>query len=340
MSQETSNAILKSEFIYDEAPFPECHASTIEQTPAGMVAAWFGGTEEKNKDVEIWFSRKQGEAWTTPVAIANGIQADGSRHPCWNPVLYQVPGGELILFFKVGPNPREWWGEMKTSSDHGNTWSKASKLPGGMIGPVKNKPVMLSDGNLLCPSSTEDDGWRVHFENTADNGRTWGSTPAINDGKTYNAIQPSILFHPDNQLQILCRSKEGVLLSSWSPDNGGSWSKLAPSGLPNPNSGTDAVTLSDGRHILIYNHTTTKQGKWGGPRSPLNVAISNDGKQWHAGAVLESEPGEFSYPAVIQSDDGLVHIAYTWKRKKVKHVVLDPSKLELQPIIDGQWPEL
>ena len=216
IGQAISDAILKSEFVYDTAPFPECHASTIEQTPNGMVAAWFGGTKEKNIDVEIWFSQKHGDTWSTPVAIANGIQADGSRHPCWNPVLYQVPGGELILFFKVGPNPREWWGEMKTSADHGNSWSESSKLPEGMIGPVKNKPVMLSDGNLLCPSSSEHDGWRVHFEHTADNGKTWHSTTAINDGKTYNAIQPSVLFHPDHQLQILCRSKEGVLLTSWS----------------------------------------------------------------------------------------------------------------------------
>jgi len=339
-AQPSSQAILKSEFIYDEAPFPECHASTIEQTPAGMVGAWFGGTKEKDKDVEIWFSQKHGDTWTAPVAIADGIQSDGNRHPCWNPVLYQVPDGDLLLFFKVGPNPREWWGEMKASSDHGNTWSEARKLPNGLIGPVKNKPVLLSDGKLLCASSSEHDGWRVHFEWTSDNGQTWGSSPPINDGKAFNAIQPSVLFHPDQRLQILCRSKEGVLLTSWSEDNGSSWSSLEPSGLPNPNSGTDAVTLKDGSHLLIYNHTTTKEGKWGGPRSPLNVAVSKDGKQWHAAAVLETEPGEFSYPAVIQSDDGLVHIAYTWKRKKVKHVVLDPSKLDLKPIKNGQWPGL
>ena len=339
-AQNQSDAILKSEFIYDEAPFPECHASTIAQTPMGLVTAWFGGTKEKNKDVEIWLSRKQDENWSPPLAVADGVQPDGSRHPCWNPVLYQVPGGDLMLFFKVGPTPREWWGEMKTSSDHGATWSEALKLPVGMIGPVKNKPVLLSDGTLLCPSSTEHEGWRVHFEWTADNGKTWNSSPPINDGKTFNAIQPSVLFHPDQKLQILCRSKEGVLLTSWSSDNGDNWSDLSPSGLPNPNSGTDAVTLSDGRHLLIYNHTTTKQGKWGGPRSPLNVAISDNGKQWSALAILESEPGEYSYPAIIQSEDGLVHIVYTWKRKKVKYVVMDPSKFRSKPIVEGKWPEL
>jgi len=72
--------------------------------------------------------------------------------------------------------------------------------------------------------------------------------------------------------------------------------------------------------LLVYNHTTDG-------RSPLNVAISHDGKVWEAAAVLEDEAGEFSYPAVIQSADGLAHITYTWKRKRVKHVVLDSTKL-------------
>jgi predicted neuraminidase len=84
----------------------------------------------------------------------------------------------------------------------------------------------------------------------------------------------------------------------------------------NPNSGIDAVTLKDGRHVIVYN--PTKRG-----RSPINVAISSDGKTWKDIVTLENEPGEeFSYPAVIQTSDGKVHISYTWKRKKMKHVIL------------------
>ena len=205
------------------------------------------------------------------------------------------------------------------------------------IGPVKNKPELIGDV-LVCPSSTEHDGWRVHFERTSDFGETWAISEPINDGKTYNAIQPSILKHGGDKLQILCRSKEGTLLTSWSEDAGMSWSALEPSGLPNPNSGTDALTLQDGRHVLVYNHTTTPKGKWGGPRSHLKVAIREDGKNRSTLAVKEKGKGEYSYPAVIQASDGKVHISYTWKRQRVKHVVIDPDTYEGKPIIDGYWP--
>ena len=88
-------------FIYEEAPFPECHASTIEQSSSGeLVAAWFGGTREKHPDVGIWVSRHENGHWTPPVEVANGVQDDGSRHPTWNPVLFQYPNGPLVLFFK------------------------------------------------------------------------------------------------------------------------------------------------------------------------------------------------------------------------------------------------
>ena len=334
-----NNSVVLSEFVYEQATFPECHASTIAETPHGLVVALFGGTKEKNNDVEIWVGRKTNGKWSDLVSVANGIQIDGSRLPCWNPVLYQIPEGDLILFYKVGPNPREWWGETKTSSDYGETWSEAKRLPNGGVGPVKNKPVRLEDGTLLCPSSSEHKGWRVHFESTIDNGRTWSVGQPINDGKTYNAIQPSILFHDKGMLQILCRSREDFILTSWSNDNGKTWSNLEPSVLSNPNSGTDAITLKDGRHLLVYNHTKSVKGKFGGPRSPLNVALSDDGVNWQAVMEIENTPGEFSYPAVIQSEDGLVHITYTWKRQRVKHVVLDPSNFETKPIVNGEWPQ-
>jgi len=329
-----------SEFVYETAPFPECHASTVAITSQGPVAAWFGGTEEKNKDVEIWVSYKNGNTWSVPMSVADGRQNDGSRHPCWNPVLYQEPTGALLLFYKVGPNPRTWWGEMKRSHDQGRTWQDHQVLPHGGIGPVKNKPVMLSDGSLLCPSSTEheQDGWRVHFESTRDGGNTWSVFPAINDATQFNIIQPSVLLHGGGKLQLLARSKEDAIITSWSTDFGKSWSAPEPIDLPNPNSGIDAVTLQDGRHLLIYNHTRVTPGKWGGPRSPLNLAISDDGLNWSAVTVLESDPGEYSYPAIVQDEEGLVHITYTWKRKKVKYVRLDPQDFELTPMLDGAWP--
>ena len=311
-----SAQIEKAAFIYESAPYPSCHASTIEETPSGLVGAWFGGKHEKNPDVGIWFSHYVNGKWETPVEIANGIQSDGKRYPLWNPVLYQVPGKELILFYKDGPAPDEWWGMLKRSFDGGKTWSKAEKLPNDIYGPIKNKAVLLKDGTLLCPSSSEDHDWRIHMEFTSDLGKTWSRTGPLNDGVTTSAIQPSILFLPDGRLQLVCRSKNGFILQAFSSDQGQSWTALEPSNLLNPNSGIDAVTLKDGRHIIVYN--PVKKG-----RSPISVAISSDGKTWKDVATLENEPGEeFSYPAVIQTKDGKVHITYTWKRKKIKHVIL------------------
>ena len=237
-------------------------------------------------------------------------------------MLYQVPDGPLALYYKVGPSPSSWWGMLVNSADGGRTWTPPMRLPDDIAGPIKNKPVLLADGRLLCGSSTEDQGWRVHMEWTPDHGKTWQRTGPLNDGTKTHAIQPTILLHPEGRLQILCRSQGlGKILSATSTDAGRTWSALTPIDLPNPNSGIDAVTLRDGRHLLVYNHTPAG-------RSPLNVAISKDGRTWQAALELEREKGEYSYPAVIQAGDGKVHITYTWKRKRVRHVTVDPERLQ------------
>ena len=314
--------LVKSEFIYEKASFDSCHASTIAETPGGLVTAWFGGTDEGNKDVAIWTSRQVKGKWTVPEMVIDGIQEDGSRHPCWNPVLFQQPDGPLLLFAKVGPSPRTWWGVLCSSADNGVSWSSVRRLPEGQAGPIKNKPVLLKDGRLLCGSSSEDQGWRVHMEWTTDVGATWKRTGVLNDGKEFGAIQPTILSHKDGSLQILCRSKGlGKIVQATSTDGGRNWSPLTPTSLPNPNSGIDAVTLADGRHVLIYNHTLRG-------RSPMNLAVSDDGKTWSMVKALETDPGEYSYPAIIQAADGTLHVTYTWKRQKVKHLVLDPKGID------------
>ena len=335
-----NEAIVKSEFIYKavDVRFPSCHASTIEKTDDGLIAAWFGGTHEKNPDVGIWVSRFENGKWTIPVEVANGIQHKTLRYPTWNPVLFNY-GDEIILFYKEGPDPEKWWGKYVTSTDNGKTWTRPVRLPEGIAGPIKNKPELLSNGELICPTSSEDNGWRVHMEFTPDRGITWERTEAMNDGKKLSAIQPSILKHPGGKLQILCRSKNKYILSAWSTDNGKSWSKLELIDLPNPNSGTDAVTLKDGRHVLVYNHIKPTE-TWG-DRNILNLAVSNDGITWKAAVLIENDPdkdGEYSYPAVIQTSDGMIHITYTWNRKLIKHVVVDPSKLQTTQIVNGEWP--
>ena len=329
------------EFIFESAPFASAHASTIAEVRGGLVAAWFGGTREGADDVGIWLSRRENDRWTPPVEVATGIEADGSktrsRYPTWNPVLFELRPGELALFYKVGPSPREWWGVVRSSTDGGQTWSDARRLPDGILGPIKNKPVRLQDGTILSPSSTETpetpSTWRIHFERSSDQGRSWQiiRPPIQPDSSPIHAIQPSILTHRDGSLQALGRTRSGRIFETWSKDGGRSWTSPMLTSLPNPSAGTDALTLKDGRHLLVYNHTSKG-------RTPLNVALTRDGRSWEAVHVLESEAGEYSYPAIIQTSDGLVHVTYTWRRLRIKHVVFDPATIKTKPIIEGNWP--
>lgn len=323
-------AIVSRGFVAGDLPTPSCHASTIaEPTPGTFVVAWFGGTAEGKPDVGIWTSRLSEGAWTAPVEVATGLQPDGTRWPCWNPVLFHKRDAELLLFYKVGPSPVTWWGLVRSSSDGGRSWSEPVRLSrdgttiaGGPVGPIKNKPLSLGGELLLSPSSTEGDlGWRVHFERSADGGKTWDVIGPVNDGRTIGAIQPSILSLGGAKLLALGRTRTSRrIFRVESDDHGRTWGQLTLTELPNPNAGTDAVTLADGRHLLIYNHSETA-------RSPLNVAVSPDGRAWTPGVALETEDAEFSYPAIIQAADGMIHATYTWKRRKIAHVVLDPARL-------------
>jgi predicted neuraminidase len=327
-------AIVLSEFVYTRAPFPSAHASTIVATRDGLVAAWFGGSGEGHPDVAIWVSRRDGSQWSPPTQVADGAQPDGTRHPCWNPVLFLPSHGPLLLFYKVGPSPREWWGEVRTSVDSGRTWSAAVKLPPGILGPIRAKPVELPGGAILAGSSTEHAGWVVHMERFTGrlaskpgagtdlaSAEAWRSVGPLNVASEFAAIQPTILVHTRTRLQILCRSQQGVITEAWSEDGGESWSPMTATALPNPSAGIDALRLREGRFLLVYNPTAKGRDK-------LEVAVSPDGKAWRRAVVLEDEPGEYSYPAAIQTRDGLVHVTYTWRRERIKHVVLDPATIE------------
>lgn len=354
------NAVVLSEFIFEKAPHPECHASTITETLSGaLVAAWFGGTEERDADVGIWLGRLEADRaasapaasgrWTSPVEVANGVQEDGSRHPTWNPVLYQPPraGAPLLLFYKVGPSPSEWWGMVMESEDDGRTWSEPRRLPEGILGPIKNKPVTLADGSLLAGSSIENasepPAWRAHFERSADLGRTWSRTDSLagrtSDGEDFWVIQPTILTLDGGDLLALFRSKQSRIAASRSADAGLTWGPIFATDLLNPDAGVDGVTLADGRHLLVYNHKVRIDGAWAGSRSRLNVALSSDGDTWDASLMLEDQDGEYSYPAVIQTRNGLVHVTYTHRRTRVRHLVLDPAALPRHSMPGGEWPE-
>ncbi len=327
-----SDFVQMREFIYAEAPFPSAHASTIvEVRPGLLLAAWFGGTREGSDDVEIWSSRKQsGKPWSKPVCLTNTPDM-----PVWNPVLFE-DGTRTWLFYKIGPSPREWVGAYQTSDDEGVTWSKVAYLPAGLIGPVRSKPIRLSDGTWLAGSSVEAGyrgdtppdapyrSWTAWVERSSDGGRSWMRFgPIVIPGQPYGVIQPTLWQTRTGQVRMLMRSTEriGRIVASESQDSGRTWAPGRLTALPNPNAAIDVVKLRDGRLVLVYNHTP--QG-----RDAIHVAVSHDeGDSWSTPQVLEEGQGEFSYPAVIQSSDGLIHVTYTWRRTHIRHQVLDPGKL-------------
>lgn len=323
-ADRVSIKLIKSEFIYQNESFPSCHASTLVDTGDGILAAWFGGTSEKNPDVCIYTSLYKDGTWIKPVVVADGVENKLIRNPTWNPVLFKRDNGDIILYYKVGPSPSTWFGEYKISTDNGHTWSKKHRIPHNLFGPIKNKPVKAPDGGILYPTSIEDGlGWRIYMEHSDQDLNNWKKIEIDNGG--FNAIQPSVLFHKDGSLQLLCRSKDGKLVESWSKDGGKTWSKVEATSLPNNNSGTDAVTLKSGLHLLIYNPISGID--WTVGRNKLSIAASYDGKNWKEIIKLEDhDKGEYSYPAIIQGNDGKIYISYTYNRELIRFAVLEVTE--------------
>ena len=328
--------VLCDEFLYTTASFPECHSASIVETKKGdLVATYFGGTKERNPDVCVWVSRKPkgSRDWTAPVKVADGVgiingnqlsSEPGQREACWNPVLFETPKGELQLYFKIGPNVAGWKGWRVTSKDGGKTWSKREQLPDSIYGPIKNKPVLVGN-RLISPTSDERNGWRIYFELSDDMGRTWHRTAFVEADAGVKAIQPTIILLPDGRLQALCRTRSRHIGVTYSSDNGETWSKLQLIDTPNNNSGIDAVTLKDGSYAMICNDWPIEPTKEKGARTPLSILRSTDGIHWNHWITLEDSPIlQYSYPSIIQSRDGHIHVVYTWRRQRIKHVELIP----------------
>jgi predicted neuraminidase len=317
----THPCILKEEFVFTSPPFASCHASTLTQADSeALLCAWFAGTAEGASDVEIWLASLIGDAWEKPRKIT------AENTACWNPVLFTLPSKEILLFYKVGGNPQQWSGLLKRSFDEGKRWTEAENLPAGVIGPTKNSPLLLSDGiTLLCGSSVESwMRWGCWIDITKDDGRSWNKSSPINvDGQLFGIIQPALFFTKQGTVKLLARSHQiGSICSAESHDAGKTWEAAQPISLPNPNSAIDAINLTDGRILLVYNHSQEH-------RCPLNVALSNDdGQTWEMTLTLEKLPGEYSYPSTLQAKDGKIHITYTWNRTRIKHVVLDPKLMK------------
>lgn len=326
IQNEPKAVSVKQNYIAENPVTKASHASTlVELEDNSLLAAWFGGKYEGAKDVGIYISSYKGKKWSAPKELIKPLIKDGDTLPCWNPVLFKSKVQNLYLFYKVGKNPREWFGAMIVSKDDGKTWGETKYLPKGILGPIRNKPIETTPGIILCGSSTEsvdDNKWRVFIETYTEATDKWTITD-INDKKNFDIIQPTFLVHSDTKIQILSRSRHNKLISSWSEDNGKTWQKTDSINVVNSNSGVDAVTLSDKSFLLVNN--PLKMGKdWFNGRNVLDVEYSKDGLNWKKLFDLENQKeGEFSYPAIIQTSDKKIHILYTYNRKFIKHTTFD-----------------
>ncbi len=309
-------------FIFeDDRPFAQCHASTIVEAGDGsMVAAWFAGTKEKHPDVGIWMSRFLDGKWTAPHLAAKVKEC---AH--WNPVLFIDAERTLHLFFKVGPEIPQWQTWWMSSKNHGATWSEPRELvPGdaGGRGPVKNKPIILSGGSWLAPASTEYRLWEAFADRSEDQGATWRRSADFqvdrNVFKGKGAIQPTFWESAPGRVHALLRACAGSAWRCDSEDYGKTWTPVREAGLPNNNSGLDALRLDDGRVLLVFNPI----GKNWGPRTPLSLAVSGDnGDTWDLFAHFEDDPPEmdleYSYPAIVRTRHGIA-VSYTHNRERVR----------------------
>ena len=312
-----------NEFIFTSAPFASAHASNIVELRNGdFLASWFGGSAEGRPDVAIWSSRLAGGKWSPPFELV--------REPniaCYNPVMFHTKDGRLWFYYKFGPHPSSWTAGRRWSDDDGKTWSPVEHLPAGLYGPIRTKPLVLEDGTVVSGSSVESyHSWAVWIERSTDNGKTFRRIGPITvprhrsgavdvDGATYGIIQPSVISFGHGRLRLYARSTAQIarICVADSFDNGLTWTDARPLAVPNPNSGIDVVRLRDGRIVLVYNNTTTG-------RTPLNLAVSEDGEHFRIFKTLEDGPGEYSYPAMIQGLDSDLRITYTWKRQRIRYV--------------------
>jgi len=309
-------------FIFDKAPFPACHASTVVEAPAGrLMAAWFGGRDEGAKDVQIWSAKFDGKTWSPPEVIGS---APG--YPCWNPVLFKPKGGPLCLWYKAGPSPSTWSGYVRRSKDDGKAWSEPETLPAGFYGPVRAKPIQLKDGTILAGTSVESGAgitkvWTPYVDRSTDGGKTWTrSTPFNVPGKLLQ-IQPTLFVKNDGTIVALMRSGNPFkICRSESKDGGKTFTPAEPTELLNPNAGIDVVKTTKGDLFLIYNPVPIG-------RTPLSLARSaDDGATWTKVLDIETEQGEYSYPAMIEGSTGKLEITYTWRRTHIKYEAVDPAK--------------
>lgn len=326
----------KGGFVVDNPPFPWSHSPTLLEAKNGdLLAAWFGGVDKivpnrkPEERLSIWLSRRTAKGWSAPQLIVREPGTDSA-----NPVLFRSKDGVTWLSYKFGAHANTWSGGYVTSNDDGKTWSSPRHLPAGLLGPIKNKPLILDDGTILAGSSVETHGaWAVWVERSTDNGRTWTKHgPVVHPKYAVGVIQPAIVPISRNRLRMFMRARRvGFVCYSDSSDGGKTWGEVRETSLPNPDSGIDAVALKDGRIVMIYNDSNHNRKRW-----PINLAVADaNGENWEPFLVLESEPGVYAYPAIIQTSDGNIHVAYAYNKGNMVSWTPDGASGPLQRLSGG-----
>ncbi len=321
--------VLLQEFIEAAPADPEVHASTlVETSPGNFYAAWFGGTMESKPDVSIWGARRTADGWQPAVKLAEGRNPEGEPVPTWNPVLFRLADG-IALFHSAGSlggGPRV--GYLQRSGDGGKTWGRSIRLPAGIRGPDRNRPLRLDDGTVLHPDTDIGSSSRVVISDGAFS--QWEKRPRVGDPEKFGAIQPVLLDHGMGRIQMLCRSPSRRIVTSWSEDGGKNWGPFSATSLTMANSAIDAIRLADGRFVLAYNPTPpVTDGKSWGSRDHMALAVSRDGLRWEHALDLDTDRIRegYAYPCLVQAESGELHVTYTWGRKRIKHVVIDAKRL-------------
>lgn len=309
----------------DRRPFAQCHASTLVSRPGGsFLVAWFGGTRESNADVGIWAAESAtavAATWSEPRLIA---KIAAVAH--WNPVLFSrsPDGAHLVLHFKVGSRIRDWQTWAQHSRDSGTTWTHAAPLvpgdlPGrGSRGAVRTKPIQLDSGAWVAGASIERwRRWDAFIDRSPNGIDGWLAGELIEiDRMNFSGkglIQPTLWESSPGSVHALLRSTDGRTHRSDSLDDGRSWSRAYPIEVPNNNSGLDITRRQDGKLALACNPVA---GNWAA-RTPLSVLLSTDnGDTWPDRIDIETGPGEYSYPAIVETPDGLA-VSYTWNRRRI-----------------------
>lgn len=326
-STEGEKPIFKVEpvFSFDESR-PANHSSTIAQMPNGdLLVTWFGGSSEGKPDVALWSARKPAgaDAWNKPAPIVDEPQV-----PEGNSVLFTDSKGTVWLFFVRKYDPKwDAWDKtylfIQTSNDSGFTWTEPRKITDQMGWMVRNNISEMPDGRLLLPIYHEASPVQCLLWLSGDGFKTWEErrVPVTKP----ESEQPAYVYMGGEKFLMYARhvSVPGKIWSARSDDLGKTWFDIKKTKMPNPDSGLNAIRLKSGALVLAYNDS-------GFYRTPLTVALStDDGKTWPWKKNLETEKKEFSYPFLIQSRDGNIHLVYTADdRRIIKHAEFNEAWLK------------